>query len=132
MIKELTKMDLEEAKEIYCESFNKKEKEISIDLTGTILGIYLDDRLIGIAQIDYINNYFENKKIAYINSLCIKKGYRHQGYGDQLLKACIKIARDNRADMVNLTSNKNRVYAHMLYQKNDFEAIDTVLLKKDL
>lgn len=132
IIKELPKSELENAKKLYCDSFNKELKETNIKLNGTILGLYLDNTLIGIAQIDYINNYFENKKIAYINSLCIKKEYRHQGYGDQLLKACIQISQEKKADIINLTSNKNRVYAHMLYQKNNFEIVDTILLKKEL
>lgn len=132
MIRELTDKDLEQAKKIYCESFCKEEIEANLPVAGVLLGIFVDNILIGLVQMDYIYNYFENKKIAYINSLCIKKEYRHQGYGDQLLKFCIKLARDNNADMINLTSNKNRVYAHMLYQKNNFEVVDTVLLKKDL
>ena len=132
IIKELPQSDLEEAKRLYCESFHKEYQETTIALLGTIMGIYLDKELIGVAQIDYINNIFENKRIGYINSFCIKKEYRHQGYGDKLLKECIKSIEKNNGDMVNMTSNKNRVYAHMLYQKNDFEVVDTLLLKKEV
>lgn len=132
IVREVDVNDLEQAKIIYCESFNKEYKDINIDINGTILGLYLDNKLIGITQIDYINNYFENKKIAYINSFCISNQYRNQGYGDYLLNKCINIIRDNGADVIKLTSNKNRVYAHMLYRKNEFEIVDTVILKKEL
>lgn len=132
IIKKLPDTDLEAAKKIYCESFNKEYQETTIEPSGIILGAYLDNLLIGIVQIDFLNNLFENKKIAYINSLCIKKEYRHQGYGDQLLKTCIKISQENEANIINLTSNKKRIYAHMLYQKNDFESIDKFFFTKNL
>ncbi|MCI6265657.1 MAG: GNAT family N-acetyltransferase [Erysipelotrichaceae bacterium] len=131
-IKELPKEDFEQAKQLYCESFNKPYQPTTIELLGKIIGIYQENQLIGIAQIDYINNVFENKRIAYINSFCIKKEYHHQGYGDKLLKECIQIIKKNQGNLINMTSNKNRVYAHMLYEKNNFETIDTILLKKEI
>lgn len=132
IIKEIPKKDIETAYQLYCESFNKKNSHPTLKPLGNIIGIYLEKELIGMAQIDYLNNTFENKRIALINSFCIKKEYRHQGYGNLLLKECINIAKKNNCQSINMTSNKNRIYAHMLYQKNNFEPIDTILLKKDL
>ena len=71
---------------IYALCFEKPERKIELPLLGDLLGFYIDEELIGIAQIDYINNLFENKKIAYINSFCIKKEYQNKGYGDLFLK----------------------------------------------
>lgn len=132
IIKELPKEDFELAKQLYCECFQKNYQKTTLDLMGVILGMYEQDTLIGIAQIDYINNVFENKKIGYINSFCIKPDYQHQGYGDFFLKECIHIIKNNGGNMINMTSNKNRVYAHKLYEKNDFEVVDTILFKKEL
>lgn len=132
IIKEIPKEDIEIANQLYCESFHKDKSNLTLQPLGNIIGLYLEKELIGIAQIDYINHVFENKRIAIINSFCIKKEYRHKGYGNQLLKECIHIAKKNDCHLINMTSNKNRVYAHMLYQKNNFEPIDTILLKKDL
>ena len=132
IVREIAFQELEEAKQLYCDSFHKEPTPITIPFTGKIIGLYLESELIGIAQIDFLNNIFENKVIAHINSFCIKEEERHKGYGDFLLKECIKIAENNHADSIHMTSNKNRVYAHMLYQKNHFTPIDTILLKKDL
>lgn len=132
IIKELPITDIEQAKKLYCESFHKPIPQTTLKALGTILGVYLNEELIGIAQIDYINNIFENKRIAIINSFCIKEHYRHQGYGTLLLKECIKISKNNNCNAINLTSNKNRIYAHMLYEKNDFNPIDTILLNKNI
>lgn len=134
IIKEIDKNNLKDAVNLYCECFNKEKTLIDVELNEdeSIVGIYLEENLIGLVQLSYINNIFENKKICHINSFCIKKEYRHQGYGDTLLKECLRIAKDNNVDIVNMTSNKNRVYAHMLYQKNNFEVVDTIFLKKDI
>ena len=129
---ELNEWDLDKAKNIYTESFNKKEKNLSLPILGHILGLYLEEELIGIAQIDFINNIFENKKIAYINSLCIKKEYQNKGYGTILLNNCINFAKQKNANMINMTSNKTRIYAHKLYEKFNFDKIDTQFFKKDL
>lgn len=132
IIKELTNDYLEEAHKIYCDCFNKEYKNITLKSTGLLLGLFKENTLIGIAQIDYLNKYFENQKIAYINGLCIKEEYRKQGYGDYLLKECIKICKENQADMINLTSNKTRIQAHRLYERNSFEIANTILFKKEL
>ena len=131
-IKILPKKDYNIAKELYCDSFNRTPQDLTLSLLGDILGLYLDNVLIGIAQIDYINNLFENKKIAIINSFCIKKEHRNKGYGNYFLNECIKYLKNKNIDKINITSNKNRVYAHMLYKKNNFKIIDTILLTKDI
>lgn len=132
IFKEIESYEVDNAMSLYWDSFGKKKKDIDVSLLGMVIGAYLDGELIGIAQIDYINNVFENSKIGYINSFCIKKNYRHQGYGRMLLDECIKIIKLNGGNVVKLTSNKNRVYAHMLYDSMGFEKIDTVFLKKDI
>lgn len=131
-VKILTKEDYNTALNLYCESFNKEKKDITIPLLGELIGLYLNQELIGIAQIDYLNNLFENRRQAIINSFCIKQEYRNQGYGNYLLNNCINYLKKKNINQINITSNKNRVYAHMLYKSNNFETIDTILLKKDL
>jgi len=132
IVKELESIDLDNAKELYCSCFNKTMKDITIPLLGNVIGAYLGGELIGLAQIDYINNIFENVRIGYINSFCIKAEYRHQGYGSILLDECIKLIKLNGGNVINLTSNKNRIYAHMLYNKFGFEKVDTVVVKKQI
>ena len=131
-VKLITKEEYKIAANLYYESFNKNKKDITIPLLGDLIGLYINNELIGITQIDYLNNLFENRKQAIINSFCIKKEYRNQGYGHYLLNECINYLKTKHIDQINITSNKNRVYAHMLYKNNNFETIDTIMLKKDL
>ena len=131
-VKEILDSDIDIAKDIYCESFDKEKTPTTLPLLGKVIGIYKDSELIGFCQIDYINDIFENKKRAYINSFCIKDNYRNMGYGDKLLKSSIDIIKKDNANYINMTSNKNRVIAHKLYKNNNFEVVDTIIFKKNL
>ena len=131
-IKEITKEEYNIALNIYNECFNKNNTNIDIPLLGNLIGLYLNEHLIGMVQIDYINNIMENTKMATINSFCIKKEYQNKGYGNYFLNECIKYLREKNIDKVNLTSNRDRIYAHRIYQKNNFNMIDTILLNKDI
>lgn len=132
IVKKIQNTEFDLALDIFNECFNKKNKSINIQLLGDLFGLYKANILIGILQIDYINNIMDNEKIAIINNFCIKKEYRNKGYGNFLLNECIKYLKENNINKINLTSNKNRVYAHMLYKKNNFNIIDTIMLNKDL
>ena len=62
----------------------------------------------------------------------VEKPKDFKGTWIKLLKYCEKLIKENGCNTIQMTSNKNRVYAHMLYAKNLFEPIDTILLKKDI
>lgn len=132
IVKEIGNDEINIALDIYNECFNRNTKKIDISLIGDLLGLYVDDNLVGIIQIDYVNNIMENERIAIINNFCIKKEYRNKGYGNYLLNEAINYLKDKGINKINLTSNKNRVYAHMLYKKNNFLEVDTIMLNKEL
>ena len=131
-IQEIKEQDLEKAFQIYQNCFQVKRKEHTRKITTPLLGLYQNENLIGICQIDFINNIFENERIAYINSFGISPKEQHQGYGDYFLKEIIKYCKNNKATKINLTSNKNRKYAHKLYLKNNFNIIDTTFFNKNI
>lgn len=132
IIKEIPKEDYDSAMKLYCLCFEKEYKQITIPLLGNLIGMYINNTLIGLAQIDYINNILENKRIAYINSFCIHPNNRNKHLGDTLLKECINICKKNNCNYINLTSNKKRIIANKIYNNNNFKIIDTRLLKKDI
>lgn len=132
IIKEITKQDYDTALKIYNECFNRNINAIKLPILGNLIGLYKDDNLIGIIQIDYLNNIMENKQQAIINNFCIKKEYQNKGYGTYFLNEIITYLKEKNINHITLTSNKNRVFAHKIYKKNDFSIIDTIILNKDL
>ena len=131
-IKEILGSDWNRAREIYSSSFNKDVVNSTLPILGKVIGIYVDNILVGFCQIDYLNDVFQDERRAYINSFCIDNKYSNKGYGDMLLKKCIDILRDEGVNYINMTSNKKRVIAHKLYENNNFSIVDTCIFKRNL
>ena len=131
-IKEVEKQDNKKALHIYNECFHLNKKNDNFQPGKNLIGLYQEQELIGLCQIDFINNLLEDEKIAYLNSFCITPKEQNKGYGDYFLKEIIQYCKEQKATKINLTSNAKRKYAHQLYQKNNFTIIDTVFLNKDI
>ena len=131
-IKEILDSDWDRARDIFSNSFGKKKVCSILPLLGKVIGIYVDNVLVGFCQIDYLNDVFANEKRAYINSFCIDSSYRNKGYGDKLLKGCINILKNEGVNYINMTSNKKRILAHKLYKDNNFSIVDTCIFKRNL
>ncbi len=132
IVKEIELKDYQEACSIYQECFENGQFPKKLEKVNGLLGLYQENILIGVAQIYFFDNFFEGKRIAFINSLCIHKSFQNQGWGDFFLKEIIQFCKKMGASRIQLTSNRKRIYAHKLYQKNSFEEIDTIYLKKEI
>ena len=60
----------------------------------------------------------------YLDSLCVKEMYRHQGIATRLLKASIEKARQLSLENVGLLVDKNNPNAEHLYASLGFKVID--------
>ena len=49
-----------------------------------------------------------------------------------IYSSLLSVLENNKATKINLTSNKNRKYAHKLYLKNNFNIIDTTFFNKNI
>ncbi len=132
IIHPLAKKDYQNAFKIYQKCFHREFQKRNYFCFNKIIGLYKNNKLIGVCQIDFIKNSFENQKIAYLNSFCIDPTYQNKGYGNQFLKSIILYCKRNNVDKINLTSNKNRTYAHRLYLKNQFQKIDTTVFSRNI
>lgn len=92
----------------------------------------IEDTIIGMLEIDFIENTIQNTKYAIINNVCVDDKFRHMGIGKLLLNSAEVICKDNKCSYINLTSNKTRSEAHALYKKENYKIIDTCIFRKDL
>lgn len=63
--------------------------------------------------------------IADIESVVVSSNYRGRGYGKELMKAMIDMAKQLNVHHIQLTSNPARVAANRLYQELGFERYET-------
>ena len=130
VVKNLGINDVERAKIIYADAFEKDDVVFNKHFLN-IFGVY-EDGLLGLCQIDYIDNCFERKKIAYLNSVCVDKDYRGKGVATYLLTEVEKIAKYYGCDEIMLTSSPKRKDANHLYEKLGYEIYDTNVFKKKI
>jgi len=124
--------DIESLKKIYSDSF---EIQISDDINHIKNNIYVVDNdfeVIGMCIVDYIDDIFISKRIAFINGVCVHKKYRNQGVATFMLLEIEKIALEDGCIEIMLTSASNRKAANYLYNKLGFSIYDTNVFKKKI
>lgn len=92
----------------------------------------VEERIIGLLEIEFIINKVQNTKFAMINNVCVDEVFRQFGIGSLLIKSAEEICKKHNCSFINLTSNKSRTDAHALYKKEGYYIIDTCILRKDL
>jgi len=106
--------------------------DFNLDNDNIIIIAEVEERIIGLLEIDFITNRVQNTKYAMINNVCVDEVFRQFGIGTLLIKSAEDICKQHNCSFINLTSNKSRTEAHALYKKEGYHIIDTCILKKDL
>ena len=117
--------DLEQVVAIENESFSKPWstqyflQELNKNDLSEIYVLKEGDEVIGYGDLWYM---FENCDLT---KICIKKEYRHQGYGNKLLKHLLRIAREKGCEFMHLEVDVMNNEAITLYKNNQFEVVRT-------
>lgn len=126
--------DLNEANKIYEACFAKEilDRKRKATYRDNVLLAILDEKIVGMLTIDYMDDNFLNEKTAHINNVCVMPEYQNMGIAYKMMIECEKICKKNSVQVMKLTSNKNRRAAHKVYNKCAFEIYDTVVFKKNI
>lgn len=126
--------DLETVTKIYEKCFFEEchGKCNNVTYRDNILLAVLDERVVGMATIDYLVDNFLSKKTAYINNVCVDPSYSNMGIGYKLMLECEKICKESNCSYIKLTSSQKRIFAHKLYHKLGFKIYDTTVFKKNI
>lgn len=71
-------------------------------------------------------------KKAWIEDVVVDEGFRGKGWGRKLIEHAIQEAKDQKVDVVMLTSNPKRIAANKLYQSMEFDQKETNVYVKVL
>jgi len=126
MIRKALKRDLAVIEEIEQRSFDNPwslsqfEYEFSQNPYATIWVIENDEKeIVGYCDLWII---FDRGEIA---TICIDEKYRHQGYGQQLMKHIDQKCIDELCENISLEVRVNNSEALALYEKNGYSIINT-------
>lgn len=130
LVREYKIEDNFELLKLYNKCFFKDFKEIILKPTGKIFVVIDDNKIIGMATLDFFNDIFKNVSYGYVNNVCVDEMYRKRGVGKLLMGKIDSYCKENDLDFVMLTSNKKRFEAWELYLGCGYEIRDTCLFEK--
>lgn len=77
-------------------------------------------KVIGFCSIAYVNNFWQEGRIAYIYAMIVDDSLRGQGIGTRLLAEAGTLARMAGRKKIELDSGFQREGAHKFYEKNGY------------
>lgn len=126
--------EVEETLKLINTIFNCNATKENFKLLDTQRILLLKDKkkVIGATMITLKSDPIKNKKLFYLDYVCVSSDYQHQGLGRKMFKEVEKIAIEEGMDAIQLTSNPKRVNARKLYQSEGMKIADTDLFIKNL
>ncbi len=123
--------DLDKVNVILQEAFNETKvnfknnnfKELVACVDGEVAGYLLLTRIL---------NPIKRKYYYLVDYVCVSSKYRRLGLGRKLLEEVYKIARENKAIYIQLTSSRYREAAHKLYLNCGYVKRDSDIFRKDI
>ena len=115
---------LEESFSVQKENFQEKDfQEIVAEVGNVVCGYLL---------LTKVKNPILNQHYYLIDYVCVRKDYRENGIGKELMKYAEEIAKEEKTMYIQLTCSHNRVEAHQLYEKCGFIKRKSDIFRKDL
>lgn len=99
---------------------------------GHILILKHDDSVIGMLSLLYLPSTAKGGKVALLEDLIVAKPWRHQGYGNMLLKAAESFAKQQGCLRITLLTDHDNQAAQKLYQKQGYQFSAMTVMRKQL
>lgn len=92
----------------------------------------VNDVVAGYLVLTRVLDLVKGRPYYLVDYVCVAKSYRNLGLGQLLMERVLEVARKDKALYVELTSRKDRVAAHHLYEKVGFEKRDSYIYRRTL
>lgn len=92
----------------------------------------VNDVVAGYLVLTRVLDLVKGRPYYLVDYVCVAKSYRNLGLGQLLMERVLEVARKDKALYVELTSRKDRVAAHRLYEKVGFEKRDSYIYRRTL
>ena len=131
-VRRLINSDIDRVKSIYSDSFDKEVNSFVNYTNENIYVVCLENKVVGMCMVNYIDDIFISKRTAFINAVCVDKEFRNRGIASFMLSEIERIVTLDGSSEIMLTSSSKRKDANRLYEKLGFGIYDTNVFKKKL
>ena len=131
-VREYRMTDYFDVSRILEEAFGVTKANVNPDNNYKEYVAVVNDVLAGYLVLTRVLDLVKGRPYYLVDYICVDKSYRNLGLGQLLMERVLEVARKDKALYVELTSRKDRVVAHHLYEKVGFEKRDSYIYRRTL
>ncbi len=131
-VREYRMTDYFDVSRILEEAFGVTKANVNPDNNYKEYVAVVDDVVAGYLVLTRVLDLVKGRPYYLVDYVCVAKSYRNLGLGQLLMERVLEVARKDKALYVELTSRKDRVAAHHLYEKVGFEKRDSYIFRRTL
>lgn len=131
-VREYRMTDYFDVSRILEEAFGVTKANVNPDNNYKEYVAVVNDVVAGYLVLTRVLDLVKGRPYYLVDYVCVAKSYRNLGLGQLLMERVLEVARKDKALYVELTSRKDRVAAHHLYEKVGFEKRDSYIFRRTL
>lgn len=131
-VREYRMTDYFDVSRILKEAFNASKANVNPDENYKELVATVDDKPVGYLVLTKVLDLVKGKPYFLVDYVCVDSNYRNLGIGKKLMDKVFEITSNSDGLYIELTSKRERVAAHHLYEKVGFEKRDSVIFRRVL
>ena len=131
-VREYRMTDYFDVSRILEEAFGVTKANVNPDNNYKEYVAVVNDVLAGYLVLTRVLDLVKGSPYYLVDYVCVDRSYRNLGLGQLLMERVLEVARKDKALYVELTSRKDRVVAHHLYEKVGFEKRDSYIYRRTL
>lgn len=131
-VREYRLTDYFDVSRILEEAFDVSKANVNPDKNYKEYVAVVNDRVAGYLVLTRVMDLVKGRPYYLVDYVCVAKFYRKLGLGQLLMEKVLEVAKKDNALYVELTSRKERVAAHRLYEKVGFEKRDSYIYRRTL
>ncbi len=131
-VREYMMTDYFDVSRIIKEAFDVEKVNVNPDNNYKELVGVVDDKVVGYLVLTRVLDLVKGRPYYLVDYVCVDSAYRNLGIGYMMMDEVLEIASNDKALYIELTSRKERVAAHHLYEKCGYEKRDSVIFRRVL
>jgi ribosomal protein S18 acetylase RimI-like enzyme len=131
-VREYRMTDYFDVSRILEEAFGVTKANVNPDNNYKEYVAVVNDVVAGYLVLTRVLDLIKGRPYYLVDYVCVAKSYRNLGLGQLLMERVLEVARKDKSLYVELTSRKDRVAAHHLYEKVGFEKRDSYIYRRTL
>ncbi len=131
-VREYMMTDYFDVSRIIKEAFDVEKVNVNPDNNYKELVGVVDDKVVGYLVLTRVLDLVKGRPYYLVDYVCVDSAYRNLGIGYMMMDKVLEIASNDKALYIELTSRKERVAAHHLYEKCGYEKRDSVIFRRVL